>query len=116
MPKQSAIVRDRYFIMVLLLPLFCGTVMHLLTSYTNSGTFTTLYFQALLKNISWFAIGLTLLIKPEILIRAISTQFLARGVDRAKLGWALRFLGVVLVMVTSFSSQFLIREILRNAQ
>ncbi len=114
--KKVSIKRDIFLLIVMLIPILCALVIVLITTYTGTASLLTYDIQALMKNISYFAIGMSLLIRPSFLTRTILMRLKVVDENNTVLTSFLRILGAVLVILTLFSSRFLILELLKNVQ
>ena len=99
-------------LLVLLLPLIWSTVLYLKAAYTDSLTVPGGDIQALLKNVSYFAIGMLLLIDPEMILIAFSKRLRFDEKRRHFFALWFRLFGGFLVIGSLFSSHYLIGELL----
>ncbi len=100
----------------MLIPLLCGGAINDIASYTGTESIPIVDVQGLLANLSWFAIGMSLLIRPDFLTKIILVPLKAVDENNPIHTSLLRILGAVLVTGSSFSSRFLILELLKNVQ
>ena len=114
MKAISSSKRDRYYLFILLLPLLCGITIDLVINFTRNWSATLVDLEILLKEISWFAIGLTLLVRPDVILRALSERLLTKIENKNGFVACLRVLGLMLVVVLLFSFPFLIERLFED--
>jgi hypothetical protein len=102
---------DRGFLLLLAVPALVAILLDLKMHYDGTVTIALVDIRSLLKNTFWLAVGLTLLIQPNIVVSALSNRLLERVQAKRKQSWWLRLIGLVLIVLTIVSSRFLIAEL-----
>lgn len=114
--KPSTLQKDYFIISLIFLPLFCGSTMWLIASYSRESIgdwfAVVVNIQQVMKNVTYIAIGAVLSFQPPFFMRFLHKLLNSKdNRDRTKVIKSLfRLIGMMLIAIAITSSCYLIQE------